>query len=1730
MRRRLAWLLAVCMAVQLPLTTVYAEEQKAPDAHVAIESEQEAPGQGTKAPDKVGEENGRTASDSNQVKAEPEPAKEDTTDAAQKDNHGALSIEMISTLPIADIQSRLQKVSAVLTKEGTEVARESFTSADNAQGRAFAELKDLAPGTYKVQVAGGGFTYLQDIDIQSSNQQIKLVDMTTVIDMNQAHPGTFGYGDVNGDGVLDDTDRSLLLEALNSKSEDLTYDVNGDGTVDLADLQCFSYSYGCQFADASVARSVLIDEEKVEAQVGAGTELAQGTRVSDILTGKGSISVKPASDEAISDTNPVEISIDLSRQNTAEVGGITIAPPVGSENIIKAGAVDIVYTDDNGDEQTMTVPIGGIAAYSRAATAATVTQEPDGTVVINLGSQIAVKKITIKVTDTGSTKLADIAKVEFLNDMESRIPAPVMNIPEKLSVKPANKEFTVTWDAQQNVAGYEVEIKHKEKTIVLSASNNRIKVTSFGNEKLKNKETYKVRVQSVNGEWSSGYSESIDAVPKADKPPYPPENISITGGYRLLNISWKKMEDTDYYTLYYRAKGQSDYQKVDKITATNYRLTALENKTAYEVCLTGTNECGTSPKSIVYTGKTMDLDPAVTSNYKLINTDNGVGNATAHIEKVEYPSNKPENPFTVVDSDYASSWIFPSWDAGGYNAGKPSPIVEFDQPYEMNRITVVPDAGQVGQYGYVKTRYWDANGKVTMIDGFMTPKTSINGKQYYELWFNKPFTAKKVQVNMAQYWVGNNSVSISEMKFYHYDSIEDDVEALYADDMHVTLADGVTKEQLDALETRANTKDEVSGEYHPRRELLLREIENAKDILQDKGLSDSIQVDTSIINSRDNVLKFAYGLNSWQPLGISAYEGEELAVYVGRENTAAGAKTQLRLIATQYHAESGSWNKVVVSNLSQGKNIVTIPKISSLDTEHGGSLYVEYTGDKSNINIRVRVSGGHKIPMLDVSKAANDTDKRTKIEAYVKELNSYVPTIKDLHNSYQNQEGSLSDYAYDKQNCILGATEIVLDNMMYSVSAEQILSGINSRVKSKGQAVTVENQTEALYQSIMAMDQMIDLFYQHKGLSKGSVPEKYGANNRYPVSRLNIRYMRMFGGAFMYAGGLHIGIEWGSVPGLATSQPVVSDNGKYVSGQFFGWGIAHEIGHVINQPDYAIAEITNNYFSVLSQADETNKGVRFSYKDVYEKVTSGTKGRAADVFTSLGMYWQLHLAYDNGYNFKTYDNYTDQFNNLFFARVDAYARNTKIAPNGLSLGGADTDNKLMRLSCAAAEKNLLPFFEKWGMTPNGETKAYAAKFPEEERNICYITDEARVYRIEGGNNAAVGSTVNAQLEHQGNSKQVTLKLSNTAADQNAMLGYEIYRNGKVVGFVEAKSGETKFTDTIATVNNRVFTYEVIGYDKLLNKTEKVALNPLKISHDGSVSKKLWNVTTNMVSPDDVMEEGSNDIPEPESISAITKVYNDDYNDSYIGTARNNAQMVIDFNESLAVCGMKIVVPKDSADAIKNFEVYISKDKKDWTLAKSGTLSYDNGIATVYFSKENDSWMYTYDATYMKLVAKGQKKAEITEIDVLGPAGDNVELLENGIGILKSDYVYDKNLADGKIPAGSLIFTGEYKGNPAYNAVKLYNQKGEIIEGSQLIFAVVPEKGELGEISSGTWIYYIEPDALNELTASGNLPESVRAELYRVDDAHTNEGERLVSDTLSVALPEPLPEIEIQDNK
>ena len=217
---------------------------------------------------------------------------------------------------------------------------------------------------------------------------------------------------------------------------------------------------------------------------------------------------------------------------------------------------------------------------------------------------------------------------------------------------------------------------------------------------------------------------------------------------------------------------------------------------------------------------------------------------------------------------------------------------------------------------------------------------------------------------------------------------------------------------------------------------------------------------------------------------------------------------------TQYHAESNSLSKSS-SALKIGRNEITVPEVASVDCERGGQLYVAYNGNNTSDKYAVRVLGGSDIPVLNVYKKTG-AERTSAIRAYVDSLEKYTANIEAKHAELHKGKAKPVDYDYDKTNCILTATDIMMEKMMYSLPATQIWAPLASK----------DDKAAALDASLKAMEDTMSLFYQHKGLSDDAGTAR--GNNALPSQHLNIRYMRMFAGAFMYAAGNHIGIEYGS--------------------------------------------------------------------------------------------------------------------------------------------------------------------------------------------------------------------------------------------------------------------------------------------------------------------------------------------------------------------------------------------------------------------------------------------------------------------------------------------------------------------------------------------------------------------------------------------------------------------------
>ena len=186
--------------------------------------------------------------------------------------------------------------------------------------------------------------------------------------------------------------------------------------------------------------------------------------------------------------------------------------------------------------------------------------------------------------------------------------------------------------------------------------------------------------------------------------------------------------------------------------------------------------------------------------------------------------------------------------------------------------------------------------------------------------------------------------------------------ALYIDDLHTVLKDDVTQADIDALREKVNTPDEF-GEENPNKDALLRELETAEKILNDEKISSAVEIHNGI-TTKDTGRGFS-GLNAWQPLGVTVAAGEKITVYVGHNTKRTGEMTNLRLIITQYHAESGG---VVPggANLRIGANEFTMPNGVSVGSESGGALYIQYQANNPNDRYSVRISGGYEVPVLDL--------------------------------------------------------------------------------------------------------------------------------------------------------------------------------------------------------------------------------------------------------------------------------------------------------------------------------------------------------------------------------------------------------------------------------------------------------------------------------------------------------------------------------------------------------------------------------------------------------------------------------------------------------------------------------------------------------------------------------------------------------------------------------------------
>ena len=1505
-------------------------------------------------------------------------------------------------------------------------------------------VEGLSRGDYTLRFAGTGYTDCEvPFTLQNYDQYIEV----------GTGDGTFALGDLDGNGRVDVRDRDALTASLGSTGRaDLDrFDLNGDGKIDIIDLAYVNHNANTPVGQATVldtaCTDVRMDADRTQQEMNAAGTAAEGD-VESLLRGEGYVRFRNAGDIVI----PITLSAPVEAQE------IQVATPDSAAGAVQAGTAQVEY-EEEGHTGVMSVPfVSDTAMY---ADIHAITRTPGSNVItISLGKRVAVKKITITVTKTVGGEYAALESIRFLRDIvPEELTEPNSQV-KKLSAAAGDGQVDLIWSELPNVSGYLVEYWQSglESTrLRLNTDVAQARITGLDNLK-----TYCFTVTPVDGSWQGKACTPVEAMPMPAKSPAAPDMVSVAELDGQLKLSWKAAENATWYEVYCTDQAGapvSSYQQAGgRVTAPAMTVGGLTNGTTYYLYVVAGNDAGRSGPSRIAAGtpKATDysrpagiptqgiLDSSYIADIRLADAGNYDSRA--------YTADAPFTPWNMMDGDFRTHWTASSTATRNEHV-----IVTFTQPVDLSTAFWAPrmDGDFPSYLRAYSVRVWysgEENGEGHLLTGGIDNgggsneevwswpeipnRSNIPESRFAVLPFGPVTGVTKISIAVEQrdYY----QVSLSELMFMEYDparSLPANIDALFADGLHTRLVSGVNQEQIDALTARLNSEER---NYYLYPEVLADELALARELLENKSTSgvvlEGIQSRSSAVDSK----KYSQGGSELQPLGVAAKAGEKITIY------AAGIPEgeTVTVYATQFNAEASAW-QAKAGTLVNGRNVLTIPKIGSENTGRGGSLYAVYGGSAPEA-VRLHIRRAVDIPVLELSDwyAIGDEERRNRIGAYVEEITAYV-----------SAQG-ISD-ANAMTNC-LNVTEISMPSVLLSIPAAAVL-GANGLDK----AGKVEN----LYQNVLAWEDVMHICKTTQGIDR-----TYGDNDM--TSRQNIRCMQMFAGAFMYAAGSHIGIGYKSCSGMVSGKPVSALGEDAQVNQLFGWGIAHEIGH--NMDKLGRAEITNNIYSLMVQTFDGNNNtlpsrLESKYPAIFTKTAQKWPGASNNVFVQLGMYWQLHLAYDGA---KGEDRGPMWFYNQFF---QDWKKGTYTA------GAESYDDKVALTAAGVTQRDLTEFFTRWGMSLSDSTKEVLARYEKEKRAVRYLSDQSRRDRLAGLPDGK--GSVSVAASKTGDSR-IDLTLSSSLS-QGKLQGYEILRNGVSIGF----TAEGTYTDTIGSANHRTYTYSVRAYDTLGNCFAEDSAPELRVAYDKTVPADAYDLK------------------------------------------RGDAAVTFAMKEETAVSGLKIAGVPASGDITVTVtdgggKTVIARSGSFNSQEGSCLIYFQKPGAAA-----DDTRIWTYDAKTVTVTGIPETVTDIQLISYAGD--DVAFLEGGGVGRLRDDYRYgdggDEVIAQGTLVIVG-TYRGN-PGFLTVKLEGLFTQttaEGEEMEpdrryldGYSLLLAEVPQDGVVSDISDGLFLFV--PNIQREAELQGTdashcdgvnlLPSQMRAVLSRTDLPNAPESQRVTAETM-----------------
>ncbi|WP_313891334.1 NPCBM/NEW2 domain-containing protein [Psychrobacillus sp.] len=665
-----------------------------------------------------------------------------------------------------------------------------------------------------------------------------------------------------------------------------------------------------------------------------------------------------------------------------------------------------------------------------------------------------------------------------------------------------------------------------------------------------------------------------------------------------------------------------------------------------------------------------------------------------------------------------------------------------------------------------------------------------------------------------------------------------------------------------------------------------------------------------------------------------------------------------KLSFAQQEGAWSSWRKDV--SLVVGKNVIAVPKINR---DSWYKKAVTPGGSIYIINPYTAEEQGNAptIRFEGVEKIPFAT-VNTNVEEFKSFLTEYKRKIDEDVTKHPNVE--------DRE--VLDVFEFVSDHIFWTGTAT-------------GAYKTYIEDGYSPLETIESYNIHMEEIFRYYGLDASS------ESHDPKLIRENVRLAQPY--AYMYAAGGHIG----------TLDDVVANHLIPFEVRGPSWGLTHEIGHKMDVNVRLYGETTNNMLPQYMSTYYNQTNMRIPYEaNVYKNVLKEnlTDYNAQGVFEKLAVYWQLEL-YSPGY----------------WGKLNRVYRERNVQ---LTNGESSKQQYLVEFSSEVLEQDLSEYFARHGFVVDEETREKTSKYPKPTNKIWYLNDYVVGYTGKGieDKNAMVG----VSLVSNSTNKTNTLNFSMDKQYKEDFLGYEIIRNGEIVGFTSSNSFIDKDVDT-----SRNYTYQVVVYDKKLNTLKPVEFKSFKpaLSVEESLTLKLrqefdpmdyvkaTNYRGNDITPDVVVKSSNVDVTNKGEYEVVYEITNADAKETkktkvtvvsdYVYISDMNAQSVkvgwselkkdkapsggpitllrqaldVTYSKGIGVHANSEVVYNIEGKGFDFFESYIGIDQAMKEKASSATFE-----VWIDGEKKFDSKVFNSntDHEYVKVPVTGAKEVKLVTTD------------------------------------------------------------------------------------------------------------------------------------------------------